>query len=340
MVKLGVLCPAEIAARRFMPAVKQVSCMEYVGLAMYSSAERFVDSKMPIGDIQQKIKLERDKADVFLNKFGGKLYESYEDMITDEGIEAVYIPLPPGLHYCWAKKALERGKHVLVEKPCTLSYNNTKKLVDIAKRKNLAFHENYMFLFHKQIEDIKDVINSGQIGAVRLIRAAFGFPRREKGDFRYDKDIGGGGIADAGGYVVWLGRIMLGGSIKLMAASVQIENGVDICGAGTFVDDNGLSFQFAYGMDNDYKCELEIWGSKGTLFSGRVFTAPADYEPSCMIKKNGKEKYLKLSSDDSFLKSIDYFSACIDNSEVRNKSYNNILEQAERVEAFRKMAGI
>ena len=264
------------------------------------------------------------------------------EKFTSDEIDAIYIPLPPALHFRWAKMALENGKHVLVEKPSTISAEQTKQLIKIAKDKGLAVHENYMFVFHKQLEEIDAVVKSGQIGDVRLYRICFGFPKRAANDFRYNKALGGGALIDAGGYTIKLASKILGNKVHISYAVMNYVEGieVDLFGSGAMTNDDNVTVQFSYGMDNNYKCELEVWGSEGCLYTGRILTAPAGFIPQLTIRKGNDEKTISLSEDDTFYKSILKFEQAVFDQKVRGECYEEIVYQAELVDEFKKMAGV
>lgn len=341
-MRLGVICPSEIAIRRFMPALQQCDGVEFRGIGVYTKEERYGECDIPDEEFQLALAKEKDKAYVFLEQYGGRLYNSYKEVVTAADIDAVYIPLPPSLHFKWAKIALENGKHVLVEKPATTSAVHTKELVDIASKRGLAFHENYMFTFHKQMDVIKDIIKSGEIGDIRLYRIAFGFPRRSPDDFRYNKALGGGALIDAGGYTIRCATYFLGhsGEIRYAQSNYTDEFDVDMYGSASLVNDEGITAQIAFGMDNNYKCDLEAWGSKGCLFTGRILTAPVGYKPTVTIRKGNEENTIDLPEDDAFLKSINHFIDCIHDDRTRGERYRIIRRQAELVDDFRRMADV
>lgn len=335
-MRIGIICPSEIAFRRFLPALKKTN-IEYVGVA-YATAEEWFDQN--VNDASSAvIDNERKKAETFKEAYGGKVFSGYENMLTSGEIDAVYLPLPPALHYKWAKRALENGLHVLIEKPSTASLADTKGLVRLAKEKELALHENYMFVFHSQIKTINQVVASGAIGEVRLFRIDFGFPDRGKTDFRYNKALGGGALLDCGGYTFKYADLLLGENAELTAANALYTDkyDVEIAGSATLQNDKGQVAQVSFGMDNDYRCSVEIWGSLGTLRSGRVLTAPEGFVPSYEISKNGKTEHFEMQADDAFYKSISYFEKCVENKETRLKNYASILKQEELVERFVKL---
>lgn len=333
-MRIGIIAPSEIALRRFIPALKECNDIEYAGVAI-ANAEEWGSSYT-----EQIKQSEYSKAQCFVDEFGGKIYNSYMSLITDIEVDAIYLPLPPALHFKWGKIVLENNKHLLVEKPSTISFNETNDLVEIAKSKNLAIHENYMFIFHNQLEDINQIINSGEIGDVRLYRISFGFPKRSNNDFRYNKSLGGGALIDAGGYTIKYAAMLLGDSVKLKYAQMNYtdEFEVDMFGSACLVNERGVTAQIAYGMDNNYKCELEVWGSKGCLTTGRVLTAPVGFTPEIVIRKGNEDYKGLLREDDTFKKSIQYFKKCIKNEETRKLNFESIKKQAWLVDEFRRLA--
>ncbi len=335
MKRIGIICPSEIAFRRFLPALKEAECFEYAGVAVANKDE--FD-----GATDEILAKERVKAQAFTDSYGGKIYEGYRNLIESGDIDAVYLPLPPGLHYQWAKVALNARKHIFVEKPCTTTFANTQELLQEADSKNLAVHENYMFAFHDQLKAVNDIIRSGEIGDVRLYRISFGFPMRAQNDFRYNKSLGGGALLDCGGYTFKYASMLLGPTAKMKyAQSNDIDGfGVDMYGSAALVNDKGITAQLAFGMDHNYKCELEVWCSKGTLYTNRILTAPAGFAPEVVIRKGNEEEKRTLPADDAFKKSILHFCKCIEYTNTRITNYETLLRQAQLVEQFEQLANI
>ncbi|MBO4500424.1 MAG: Gfo/Idh/MocA family oxidoreductase [Bacteroidaceae bacterium] len=335
MKRIGIICPSEIAFRRFLPALKEAGCFEYAGVAI-ANKEEFA------GASDEILAKERSKAQSFKDNYGGKIFEGYRNLIESEETDAVYLPLPPGLHYKWAKAALDAGKHILVEKPCTTSLTDTQNLLKEAGTKYLAVHENYMFAFHDQLKAVNAIVDSGEIGDVRLYRISFGFPLRAQNDFRYNKDLGGGALLDCGGYTLKYASMLLGPTAKMTYAQSNniVGFSVDMYGSAALVNDRGVTAQVAFGMDHNYKCELEVWGSKGTIYTNRILTAPAGYVPEVVIRKGNEEEKRSLPADDAFKKSILHFSSCIDDQTTRKENYQTLLRQAKLVEDFKIQASI
>lgn len=340
MVRLSVLCPADIAIRRFLPALKKVNGIEFAGIGVASREERFGSKAVTEATVREVLGKQRQKAEAVIQEYGGRIFSSYEEAILSEEADAVYIPLPPALHFLYALKALQHGKHVLVEKPCTLNLKDTSALILEAEKNDLALHENYMFVYHRQLQEIKEIIKDGRIGDVRLYRADFGFPRRAASDFRYQKDMGGGALIDAGGYCIRLGSELLGKDAHIAYAQKNGMPGmeVDMYGSGAMVGSDGTVLQFSYGMDNAYRCDLEVWGSEGILRTGRILTAPVGYVPSLKIQKQNNVETIVLSEDDAFCHSIEYFRDCIENKDLRTNRYKEVLQQAQLLEEYEKMS--
>ena len=328
-----------------MPALQKASDkISFAGIAFASPEEWFGNiSAIPAKVINEQQKIEKDKAQVFVDKYGGIVFEGYQTMIDSDELDAVYMPLPPALHYQWAKLALEKGKHVFLEKPSTCYLKDTQDLVKIATQNGLALHENYMFVFHNQITELQSILKNGeQLGKLRLIRIAFGFPRRSLTDFRYNKKLGGGALLDAGGYTLKLASLLLGESTKLTTAQVSYDDEfeVDISGTATLVNNDGLVAQVAFGMDNDYHCDIEVWGNKGTLSSNRILTAPVGCSPTYTVKQNQEFKTFNFSEDDAFYKSIIRFADCIEKAEIRDENYVILTRQSKLVQKFRDFSGL
>ena len=336
MIRIGVIGSSNIAERRMIPAILKESSFKYVGVAISTKEEMgFTGTDEEFESVRQH-KIE--KANRFKESFGGNVYESYGSLLTEKNVDAVYIALPPALHFQWAKKAINNKKHILLEKPFTINENLTRELIDAAKKNDVAVIENYGFCYHKQMSIIKETINEGVIGDIRLVRATFGFPHRDNTDFRYDKELGGGALLDAGGYTVKAATAILGLDLDVTSSSSIITegHGVDMMGSATLMRKDGVCAQLAYGMDNYYRNELEIWGSKGLIMAPRIFTAPDGFEASVIIK-DGQNSIEKTASDDQFQKIVSKFEECIISKTIREAIMKEILVQGTLVEKTRTM---
>lgn len=319
MFKIGILGAADIAFNRFLPALEKVQGVQCAGVASNSP----------------------DKLRRFVDKYNIHVYESYDEVIQDENVDCIYVPLPPVFHYEWAKKALLAGKHVFLEKPSTISAEQTRELVWLAGSMGLVLQENYMFQYHAQLADIEKIIASGELGKLRLVRTSFGFPRRAGGDFRYVKELGGGTMLDNGGYTIKLINRLLGRSTRLVASRLDYdeETGVDIFGTAEFMNADGVLAQAAFGMDCQYQCSLELWGSKGRLTTGRIYTTPDGFVPTALIETGAGSRSIELASCDAFEESIKMYLRAVDDDGLRAEMAQELVRQAEFVDAVRKNEG-
>ncbi len=319
MFRIGILGAADIAFNRFLPALEKVHGVQCAGVASNSP----------------------DKLRRFVDKYNIHVYESYDEVIQDENVDCIYVPLPPVFHYEWAKKALLAGKHVFLEKPSTISAEQTRELVGLAGSMGLVLQENYMFQYHAQLADIEKIIASGELGKLRLVRTSFGFPRRAGGDFRYVKELGGGTMLDNGGYTIKLINRLLGRSTRLVASRLDYdeETGVDIFGTAEFMNADGVLAQAAFGMDCQYQCSLELWGSKGRLTTGRIYTTPDGFVPTALIETGAGSRSIELASCDAFEESIKMYLRAVDDDGLRADMAQELVRQAEFVDAVRKNEG-
>lgn len=345
MIKLGIIAPADIVERRFMPALVQCSNFSFAGVAICNPWEREQDDEHRLTEKQQNEKYQKQlaKARGITNQYGGHIFYGYASIAESDEVDAVYIPLPPALHYKWAKTCLEHEKHVLLEKPFTTSQENTENLLNIAKEKKLAVIENYMFVHHGQVDTIKNMIEDGSIGQIRLYEAKFGFPRRSEGDFRYNRSLGGGALFDCGGYLLKGASLFLGDDYRILYTQVGKNNTceVDLYGAATLMSAKSEVMNIAYGMDNAYQCEVRIWGSKAMLTAERFFTAPPQLSPRIELTySDGKKRDILVKPCDTFQKSIEYFGSCINNPRDREFAYKDVKRQAFYLAEFIQLSNL
>ena len=318
MIKVGILGCADIAFRRFLPSIKQVEGIEAVAVA-----EEYDKEKLPR----------------FCEEYGLEAEESFSALMSRQDIDALYIPQPPALHYPWARKALELGKHVLLEKPSTMAYDDSKNLVELAGEKGVALQENYMFQYHSQIAAIKGMLSDRVIGDIRFLRAVFCFPRRLRNDFRYSREMGGGALLDAGGYPVKLAAMLLGNQLRVKTAKLHrlMEFDVDMYGEAVLENAAGKQIHIGFGMDCFYQCCLEALGSRGRLYTNRIFTAPDGYRPTITLEKADKTEQIELEGDAAFQRSIERFLRGIHKEGDRGSMYEEILVQAKLIDSIREL---
>ena len=273
----------------------------------------------------------KDKAQQFASSFKCEALMGYDTLLQRDDVDAVYIPLPTGLHKEWIEKALIAKKHVYAEKSIAMTAIDARSMVNKAIENNVALMEGYMFQYHTQHRLVKDLISKGEIGEIRNIRASFGFPPfPDSHNFRYDNVIGGGALKDAAGYVWRCINFLMGNNFRIKASSVKYtEEGTSLYGSAFAVDQNLVTSEISFGFDNFYQCNYEIWGSKGKLSCLRAFTPkPNDYTYICLEKAEGKSDF-KIEPCNHFCKAMEeFYCLCIGTAD-RQKHFNDILYQAE-----------
>jgi predicted dehydrogenase len=170
-----------------------------------------------------------DKAQAFADKNGvARAIGSYEALLADPEVEAIYNPLPNSLHAEWTIKALEAGKPVLCEKPIGLTADEARQMFAAAERVGLPLVEAYPYRAQPQTQRLVEIIRTGEIGRPRIIQAAFGFPVANPANIRLDPALGGGALLDAGCYAVSLIRLLAGEqAVEVSAQATWTDRGVD-----------------------------------------------------------------------------------------------------------------
>jgi NDP-hexose-3-ketoreductase len=306
-IKIGVMGCANIATRSIIPKIKANPLFELVSIASRSL----------------------DKAQKYADLFNCKALGSYEELVNSNDIDAIYMPLPTGLHEEWVLKSLDKNKHILIEKSLAINYQSAKKMVEKAKEKNLLIMEDFMFLYHSQQNHIKQVLNNGEIGEIRCFRSSFGFPPFTDDNFRYNKELGGGALLDAAAYTVRASQLFFGNDLNVQAAQLNTINNkeVDIYGGAFLTDSKGTVMQLAFGFDNYYQCNYEFWGSKGKLIVHKSFTPKENEKPVITIHKQDESHEYSLPSDDHFKNILTEFATSITSGNFEVK-YTEILNQS------------
>lgn len=279
------------------------------------------------------------KADKFAGQFGCEAITGYENLLARPDIDAIYMPLPTGLHEQWVSRSLEAGKHVLVEKSFAMDLSSAKRMINLARSSNLLVMENFMFLYHSQIDFVKNLIKAGEIGELRSFRSSFGFPPLDKGNFRYNKALGGGALLDAAAYTIRASQFFLGTDIEVKAANLVTSGDaeVDIYGGAYLATDDGLFSEVSFGFDNFYQCNYELWGSRGKLTARRAFTAGPGFKPIVSVEKQQERFDHQLEGDNHFVNLLNEFAACIQAGEYGPK-YQEIENQARLLEQVRQLS--
>jgi predicted dehydrogenase len=300
-VRWGVLGCADIALRRLIPAMQRASGCEVLAIAS-RDAERAAEAA-------RVLQIPR-------------VYGSYAELLADADVDAVYIPLPNSLHAEWTVRATDAGKHILVEKPMALSVAECERMVAAADAADVYLMEAFMYRFHPQHAYVREMVASGAIGEVRVVRSTFcARMQRPPTDIRYSRALGGGALLDLGVYAIDATRWLLGGEpvtiggevIYDVNAGVDDVHGVDMSAAGVLTFDGGVlasvtcSFQAAGGAS------YELIGTDGKLTVHQAFSQPPGRPARVTVESVGAEPLVKEISPepDQYQVMVGAFAAAI-----------------------------
>lgn len=249
-----------------------------------------------------------EKAEQFRADFGlPRAYHSYEEMIGDPEIQAVYIPLPNGLHAEWMIKAARAGKHCLSEKPFASSAREAREVCDAVNREGVLAMEGFMWRLHAQHLAARAAIDAGEIGPVRLVRASFTFRIERLPNVRLVSALAGGGVMDVGCYPISAARFYFGAEPQTVFASGEIhpEHGVDVR-AGGILEFAGGRALFDCALDLPFRVALEVTGETGVL------QIPKPWQPDpegSVILVNDEER--RFPAQNHYVDEFEVFSRCI-----------------------------
>lgn len=222
------------------------------------------------------------KAEAYAHEHGiERAHGSYEELLADDGIDAVYIALPNALHHDWTMRALAAGKHVLVEKPYTRIPEQVDEAWDEAERRGLMLEEAFMWRHSRQTQLILDLLP--QVGEVRGVHVTFTAMLPREDDPRWVPDLGGGALLDVGCYCVSAARLLLGEPDRVHGEARIGRGGVDTQFAGTMRFGDVIA-TFQCGLGSHFTNELEVIGTE------RILRVPSPFvDPPGLVLMDGEE---------------------------------------------------
>jgi D-xylose 1-dehydrogenase (NADP+, D-xylono-1,5-lactone-forming) len=217
---------------------------------------------------------DRDRGEAYAREWGiPRVHDSYETLIDDPDIDAIYNPLPNALHAAWTIRAVRAGKHVLCEKPLATTVADVDAIAREAKAAGVVVTEAFMYRHHPQTLRLKALVDERAIGKLRLIRSAFTFPLTRTGDVRWEPALGGGSLWDVGCYPVSIARLLAGAEPQeVFGRSRQGKEDVDEAFTGQITLGEVVA-QFDAGFRAPLRTHLEVVGTDG------VITASAPFKP-------------------------------------------------------------
>lgn len=198
-------------------------------------------------------------------------YGSYEALLADDAVNAVYVPLPNHLHVEWTLRAIAAGKHVLCEKPIALTPADVERVAAAAADRGVVVAEAFMYRHHPLTGRVAELVREGAIGSVRSLRGAFTFSLTRVGDVRLNPEWGGGSLWDVGCYPVSYARLLAGEPRIVTGQAVRHESGIDVAFAGTMLFDGGVVGVFDCGFGAHFRTFMEVAGTDGVLAIGTPF---------------------------------------------------------------------
>lgn len=285
----GVLGCAGIAGRAFIPAL----------LTARNAAPLSIASRDP------------ERARKWARRFGfARSAGSYEALLEDPEVEAVYVPLPNHMHAEWSVRAARAGKHVLCEKPMAMSSDEVRLMAAEAAKAGVLLAEAFMYRFHPQMEKTLGLVREGAVGAVRSVHSSFTLSfAPDTANYRWHKEMGGGALYDLGCYPVSAARLVFGEEPVAVFARAVFHpiHGVDVRLNALLEFSGGRVAHAECAFDAAFQSRLEVVGETGVIRLGRAFSAK-DFEVEVeLVRDSGVERFT-VGRHDQFRLMIEDFS--------------------------------
>ncbi len=293
-VRWGIISTAKIGTEKVVPAMQQSSHCDIVAIASRDTkrAKRVADElTIP------------------------KAYGSYEEMLADDGVEAVYNPLPNHLHVPWTIRAIQAGKHVLCEKPIALSSHEAQKLVDVAdEHPSIKVMEAFMYRHHPQWVRAKELVATGQIGQLRTIQSFFSYFNDDPANIRNQSEIGGGALMDIGCYNISLSRFLFDAEPTRVLGIVERdpEFQTDRLTSGILHFKDGTS-TFTCGTQLTPYQRIHAFGTTGRIEIEIPFNAPPERPCRAWLQQGTEIEEMAFDICDQYRIQGDLFSRSIRN---------------------------
>lgn len=318
-IRWGVLGTARIAEQQVIPAIHAAQNSELVAVASrnLAQAEQYADrNRIP------------------------RVYGSYQQLLEDRDIDAVYIPLPNGLHHEWSVKAARYKKHVLCEKPAALNAQQMRDIAGIARENGTLFMEAFMYQFHPQWEHVSRILAGNDLGDITLVDSSFSFSLQNRADIRFDGEMGGGALYDVGCYCVHAIRTIASNAqpTEVTAVARFGNQNVDISLSSAMKFANGMLAHFDCSFDTFDRQYLQIAGSRGTMTLNLPFR-PDLGSATVTIESNGHKEVRAFEPSMMYVRQVEHFADCVlTGGQPRNTVEDSIMN-LEFIEMVYKSAG-
>ena len=286
VIRWGILGCARVARKRWIPAIeKEGTCQ------ISSIASRTLD-----------------KARTWADELGiGRAFGSYEQLLEDDAVDAVFIGLPNSLDCQWVVKSLAAGKHVLCDKPLGVNAADAGEMARAANRCNRLLMEGFAYRYHCQYEVMQKWLDQNLIGRLKRIRVGFSFVFDRPGDIRYDPKLGGGALLDLGCYCVHVSRLMSRAEpIAVQAKSSNNDTGVDWTTRATLKFADGLEAVFDCSFDYEGDRSMDVVGTEGLFTSTAPFVSNGESE--LCLKAGSITKHEKIQPMNAYISCVGAFN--------------------------------
>lgn len=319
-IRWGILSTAKIGVEKVIPAMRRGALTEVVAIASRSV----------------------DKAEAVASRLGiARAHGSYESLLADPDVDAIYNPLPNDQHVPWSIRALEAGKHVLCEKPIAVSASEGQALVDAgAKFPHLKLMEAFMYRHHPQWKMAKQLTASGRIGGLRTIQTFFSFFNDDPSNIRHDPAKGGGGLMDIGCYAISLSRWIMDAEPGRVMGLVEVhpEWGVDRTASAILDFGDRGSATFTCSMAVSPFQVVQIIGTEGRVELSEVpFNAPKDKPCAIRLQTgDGTVERIEVETCDQYTIQGNLFARAILDDTPVPTPISDAVRNMEAIEAIRK----
>ncbi|SEM59936.1 Gfo/Idh/MocA family protein [Paenibacillus sp. OV219] len=264
------------------------------------------------GEVKAIASRDLAKAEETAAKLGiPQAYGSYEEILADSEIDAIYIPLPNHLHMEWSIRAMEAGKHVLCEKPIAMNAQQAQRMADAAKKNGVHLAEAFMYRQHPRYKAIAEIIASGEIGELRGLHGAFTFNNAgDSKNVRYRRDWGGGSIYDVGCYPLSAARLILGTEPEAATVHALLSpehDNVDMMASGIIEFPNKVALTFDCGMWAAFRNTLEILGTEGRIEVPEAFIG----NPNFIVHSKGGKREVEQPVFNQYALQADTFARIV-----------------------------
>ena len=266
-LRWGILSTADIGVRKVIPGIRRAARCEVVAIASRDAeAARAAAARLDIP----------------------KAHGSYDALLADPDVDAVYIPLPNHLHAEWTIAALRAGKHVLCEKPLAMTADDAQLMVDVAHESGLHLMEAFMYRHHPTWVAAMDLVDGGRIGTLTAVQSWFSFFNDDPANIRNIREYGGGALFDIGCYSVNLSRMIFRGEPRRVQASIRRDatSGVDVLTSAILDFDRGIA-AFTCSTRSESDQRVDIYGTTGRISIGIPFNIPPDRPASIFVTAGG-----------------------------------------------------